>query len=134
MAGGLLYTDLSEFKSQFLNLHLAECAPVRQELDLSVGCAEMTAPGSGVWALQGEGTSPPTATASLGPVSACLPFGLAEPGLSGPGASGLQDLGPSASPGPSAAPHSPPQGALSWGSLWNRLMYPVSLRGLQLLP
>lgn len=44
MVGGLLHTDLSEFKSQFLNQHLAECTPVRQGLGLSEGCAEMSIP------------------------------------------------------------------------------------------
>lgn len=71
---------------------------------------------------------------TLGPVSTCLPFGLAEHGQSDPGSSGLQDLGSSASPGPSAAPQSPSQGALSRGSLWNQLMCQVSFGAPLLLP
>lgn len=64
---------------------------------------------------------------SLRPVSTCLPSGLAEPGQSGPGSSGLQDLGPSASPGPSAAPQSLSQGACPGGAS-GMLMCQVSFR------
>lgn len=93
---------------------LAEHSPnMTQELGPSVGSAEMRVPVMR-WSLGlvAGGPSPEQPRHPLGQDSTYQPPWPGERGLPSRAASGLQDLGPLASPGRSASPHSPSRGAL----------------------